>query len=416
MARPLCCNGRDDLPRDAGCATRSATGSRRGDRGVVTVVGTASPWLDVPGLEVAMRFHPFGGGTELGGDFYDLVHLGQPGAPDGCWAVVIGEARGRGPETAAVAESARLAVRASAVSERSPAGMLRSLNDVLLESNRRQPGLDGSRGDPIDPSFCTAAIAVIELVDRTAQITLATAGHPPPLVLRRHGAVEVVASEGTLLGILTEPAVEDQTLVLGPGDTLVLYTDGITERHAESQLFDEDELLAVVARCAGFTADVLAERIETAARAFVDEVPRDDLTIGVVRVPEAMATATLVSADLPADVTAPGRARRIVAASLATRGLEELLEPAVLLASEVVTNAVVHGGGHARLGVEHDRRRIRVSVRDASNARPRRLDLGLEATSGRGVQLLDQLATRWGVDLHLPRGKTVWFELDAPET
>ncbi|MGE0795980.1 MAG: ATP-binding protein, partial [Acidimicrobiia bacterium] len=81
--------------------------------------------------------------------------------------------------------------------------------------------------------------------------------------------------------------------------------------------------------------------------------------------------------------------------------------------SEVVTNAVVHGGGHARIEVEHDLGRVRVSVSDVSDTPPRRLDLGVDATSGRGVMLLDQLAARWGVDVAPHRGKTVWFELDA---
>jgi anti-sigma regulatory factor (Ser/Thr protein kinase) len=370
------------------------------------------PWLDVPGLEVVLRFHPLAAGTEPGGDFSDIVDLGPPESPAGSWVVVVGEIRGRGSETAALAEAARRALRRAATEETSPAEMLRSLNDFLLAADRQRLAAAGA-GEPDDPTYCTAVVAVVAPAEGTAQITLAGAGHPPPLVLRQHGAVEVLSTGGILLGVLADPDVEDHRFVLGPGDALVLYTDGITERHADSQLFDEEELTAVVSRCAGFTADVLAERIETAARAFVDEIPRDDLTIGVIRVPEAMATATSVSADLPADVTAPGRARRIVAASLAAHGFDDLVEPAVLLASEVVTNAVVHGGGHARLGVEHDHRRIRVTVSDASSARPRRLDLGLDATSGRGVQLLDQLATRWGVDIHPARGKTVWFELEA---
>ncbi len=169
----------------------------------------------------------------------------------------------------------------------------------------------------------------------------------------------------------------------------------------------------MLARCTGFTADVLAERIETAARAYVEDAPRDDLAIVAVRVPEAMATATLVSADLPTDVTAPGRARRIVAASLTGRGLDDLIEPAVLLTSEVVTNAVQHGGGHARIAVEHEPQGIRVSVSDVGEGVPQVLDLGLDATSGRGMHLLEQLADRWGVESHAS-GKTVWFELDGP--
>jgi anti-sigma regulatory factor (Ser/Thr protein kinase) len=218
--------------------------------------------------------------------------------------------------------------------------------------------------------------------------------------------------------VLPDPFVADRQLELGRGDALVLYTDGVTEAHTRSagdhrRPFDQEALVAVLARCTGFTADVLAERIETAARGHVEDAPRDDLAIIALRVPESMGTAAVVSADLPSDSTAPGRARRIVTASLAGRGLDDLVEPAVLLTSEIVTNAVQHGGGHARIVVEHDDDGLRVSVSDASDRMPRRLELGIDATSGRGIHLLDQLADRWGVEPHTTRGKTVWFELDT---
>ncbi|MGD9796722.1 MAG: SpoIIE family protein phosphatase [Acidimicrobiia bacterium] len=383
----------------------------------------AGSGLEVPGLEAVVRFHALGGGAlggralgggalgggAHGGDFYDIVRLGRPGTADGRWAVVLGDVRGDDEETAAVATTARDAIRGEALGQRSPAVMLRSLNELLL-------GLGGEHGGEDDdgrtPRRCSAVVAVVEPIEGAARVSIAVAGHPAPLVLRRHGAVEVVRAAGPVLGVDEHPALDDTELLLGRGDSLVLYTAGLTGRRGGGR-FDEEELRAVLARCTGFTAAVLAERIETAARAFVEDAPTDNLVVAVARVPEEVATATLLTADLPSDATAPGRARRIVTASLAAHGLDDLLEPAVLLASEVVTNAGVHGGGHARIEVEHDLGRVRVSVSDVSDTPPRRLDLGVDATSGRGVMLLDQLAARWGVDVAPHRGKTVWFELDA---
>jgi anti-sigma regulatory factor (Ser/Thr protein kinase) len=369
-----------------------------------------APGVGPPGLEVGVRIHLMGGESP-GGDFHDVVRLNAVGGPDGPWAVIVGEVRGRGPDAAETAELACAIARDAVQHGSAPAAALRSLNERLLERS-------GVRGEELDPSFCTAIVASIEPVPGGAHVRLAVGGHPRPLVLRRDGRVEQVRSHGTLLGVLPDPFVTDQRLELGRGDALVLYTDGVTEEPGRSagghrRPFDQEALVAILARCTGFTADVLAERIETAARAHVEDAPRDDLAIVAIRVPESMGTATLVSADLPSDATAPGRARRIVTASLTGRGLDDLVEPAVLLTSEVVTNAVQHGGGHARIAVEHDHEGLRISVSDASTHLPHRLELGVDATSGRGIHLLDELADRWGVELHPGGGKTVWFELDV---
>ncbi|MCU1373202.1 MAG: putative anti-sigma regulatory factor, serine/threonine protein kinase, partial [Actinomycetia bacterium] len=185
---------------------------------------------------------------------------------------------------------------------------------------------------------------------------------------------------------------------------------GVTERHAGDRFFDEEGLASVLSRCTGFTAAVLAERIETASRAYVEDAPRDDLAIVVVRAPERVATGTAASTDLPLDVSAPTLARRFVVAAFATLGLGGLSEVAALLASELVTNALVHGAAPVRIHVEGGDGHARVSVSDGSPAEPQVLSPDTERTGGRGMFLVDTLAADWGVQ-PTPTGKSVWFEL-----
>ncbi len=182
--------------------------------------------FEVSGLELGVRIHTMRG-DDAGGDFHDLVRQGGGNEAHGRWTIVVGEVRGRGADAAARASTAGDAIRREALRGAAPAAILRSLNELLLETSRR-------RGEELDPSFCTAVVASVEPTAGGARVTLAVGGHPPPLVLRRDGRVEEVGAHGTLLGVLPDPFVADQRLLLGRGDALVLYTDGITEAHARA--------------------------------------------------------------------------------------------------------------------------------------------------------------------------------------
>ena len=357
----------------------------------------------VPGLEVATRFFAVGAGIDVGGDFYDVFRMGTATAPADRWAVVIGDVRGKGTAAASISGAARHAIRVAALHEESPATILCHLNDLLLAM---------ADEDELDPRFCTAVVAVVEPTDAGARIVLAIGGHPPPLVLRADGTTEAIEAPGSLIGVVADLDVEDVTLELATGDALVLYTDGVTERHAGDRFFDEDGLASVLSRCTGFTAPVLAERIETASRAYVEDAPRDDLAVVVVRAPERPATATTASADLPADVAAPTLGRRFVEAALATLGLDGHAEIAALLASELVTNALVHSTGPYRIYVEPQADAVRIAVTDGSDEEPAVLAPDTERPSGRGMYLIEALAARWGVQ-PTTGGKAVWFELDT---
>jgi anti-sigma regulatory factor (Ser/Thr protein kinase) len=337
----------------------------------------------------------------VGGDFYDVFRMGTSSEPQDRWAVVIGDVRGKGPEAASISGAARHAIRAAALHETSPCAMLHLLNELLLVMTA-----DGDH----EPRFCTAVVAVVEPNPTGARIVLSVGGHPPPMVLRAGGQTEVVTVGGSLIGVLPDPELQDTVVDLAAGDALVLYTDGVTERHAGDRFFDEDGLASVLSRCSGFTASVLAERIETASRAYVEDAPRDDLAVVVVRAPERVATATAASTDLPADSTAPTLGRRFVLAALAALGLGEQADIAALLASELVTNALLHASAPFRIHVEGAHGQVRVSVSDGSPVGPHVLQPDHERTRGRGMYLVDTLATAWGVQ-PAPGGKSVWFEL-----
>jgi anti-sigma regulatory factor (Ser/Thr protein kinase) len=329
--------------------------------------------------------------------------LGRLGSSARMWAVAIGDVRGKGVEAAALTGAARHTLRSIALLEASPAAMLDHLNQVLLQN----PVPEG-RDD--EPRFCTAAVASLGVRDGGGDVCLAVAGHPLPFVLRADGSTSQVGRPGSLLGVVPSLGVSDVRLRLEPGDALVLFTDGVTERHAGSRFFDEQALAAVLSRCVGFTASTLAERIETASRAFVEDQLRDDLALLVVRVPERAAASTSTTIDLPADTSSPRRARRFVRAALDALGAGSFAENAELLASELVTNAVVHGRSTVRVGMVLSDRTLRVSVSDSDTNPPTVRRAGASDEHGRGMYLVEVLSRRWGVDT-TARGKSVWFEL-----
>jgi PAS domain S-box-containing protein len=356
----------------------------------------------IPGLELATRFFAVGEGIDVGGDFYDVFRMGTASAPTDRWAVVIGDVRGKGPAAANISGAARHAIRAASLHDGSPASILRQVNELLLVT----------ADDDLEPRFCTAIVAAVRPTEAGASVTLAVGGHPAPVLLRADGRTETVTAFGTVLGVLDQLELEEVELALQPGDALVLYTDGVTERHAGGRFFDDDALASVLSRCTGFTAPVLAERIETASRAFLEDVPRDDLAVVVVRVPEPVASASAASTDLPNDVSASLLGRHFVVAALSALGLDEHAETATLLASELVTNALLHADGPYRIGVESGEGVLRIGVTDATTDGPQIGEASDEATSGRGIRLVDSLTSRWGVHLN-EGGKTVWFELET---
>jgi serine phosphatase RsbU (regulator of sigma subunit) len=220
----------------------------------------------IPGLETAARFHATGEGTEVGGDFYDLFQT-----PPGGWTVLVGDVCGKGPDAAAVTALARYTLRAAAMRDHHPARSLRTLNDALLRQRD-------------DRRFCTVAYAYLEPGSDGTQVGMSSGGHPLPLILRADGGVEPLGVFGTLLGVIPDPKLEESTTHLGHGDSIVFYTDGVTDARVPGGFFGEERLTELVASCAGMPADGIAASIESAALDLQVGEPQDDIAVVVLRV------------------------------------------------------------------------------------------------------------------------------------
>lgn len=220
----------------------------------------------LPGLELAVRYRPLGDAAEVGGDFYDVFETG-----DGEWALALGDVSGKGIEAAVLNGMARNTIRAIALRERDPVAMLDFLNGAILRHG------DGER-------FCTAVLATLRPAGDGWALTLASAGHPAPLVVRTDGALEIVPVRGDLLGLFADVTHERAEVRLAPGDAIVFHTDGITEARRGSELFGDDRLRTALTDARGRDADALADHLEAVVADFAHGIPHDDEAVLVLRV------------------------------------------------------------------------------------------------------------------------------------
>lgn len=221
----------------------------------------------VPGLDVGGCYRPAGDGTEVGGDFYDIFDTGR-----GTWGAVLGDVCGKGAAAAAATALARYTIRAAAAATPSPATALRAAHEALV------------RHDP--ERFCTAVLMTVA-VDAGALLTVASAGHPLPLLRGADGAVETVGEAGSILGMLSEHDTSDVTVPLRPGDAVLLYTDGIVEARRNKEFFGEGRLRDVLAHSVGADAQSIADQVVAAAVDFQSGVTRDDIAVIVVAAAES---------------------------------------------------------------------------------------------------------------------------------
>ena len=349
----------------------------------------------IPGVEAAAHFQAAGEPYLVGGDFYDVFQ-----ARDGSWAVAVGDVCGKGAEAAAVTGLARYTMRAASTRESAPSRVLAALNDAVLR--QRAPG-----------EFCTVAYVRLELTGSSgARLAFATGGHPLPLVLRAAGSVEQLGTPGVVVGLEREASFDDHPAELGPGDALVLYTDGLTDAYAPGRFVSVDELTAVLESCSGREAREIAQGIRTEVLDDGGREPRDDIAILVLRL-EPPVRGRDVVARIPCEPEAASRARDAI------RELEPALERTLtsnlrLLVSELVTNSVRHAG--LQPGTPLELRavllldRVRVEVADPGGGfEPLPRTAGSDLASGWGLYLVEQLADRWGVEAE--DETRVWFEI-----
>jgi PAS domain S-box-containing protein len=237
----------------------------------------------VPGLQLGARYSPAGEGVEVGGDFYDAFSV------DGRCLLVVGDVRGKGVDAAAVTGMARHTIRSIAMSEGRPSAILSHLNRVLLAAEAERTlallALSEQLWQLTEPRFCTVAVVAVEATPAGARVVVCSGGHPLPLLARAEGTVETVGRPGDLVGAVADIELHDVEAWLGPGDALVCFTDGITERHEGKRFFDDRGIAEALSATLGQSAGSIATQVERAARGFVEGPPHDDMAVLVVRVP-----------------------------------------------------------------------------------------------------------------------------------
>jgi serine phosphatase RsbU (regulator of sigma subunit) len=202
----------------------------------------------IPQIDVAARYRAADDRARVGGDFYDVFRSG-----DHRWSAVLGDVCGCGPAAAAITGIARYSIRALCP-DLAPAEALERLNSAL--------------GQHADARFVTVVLGdVVETSTGDVEVTIANAGHPPPVLLRDDGSVTLLEEpHGALLGVFPHSGVVDVGVTLDPGDALILYTDGVIEaRDKDGEMFGFDRLVALAATSSGRSAEGIARRVELAA-------------------------------------------------------------------------------------------------------------------------------------------------------
>jgi phosphoserine phosphatase RsbU/P len=227
----------------------------------------------IAGLDVAARYLRGGRGADVLGDFYDVFHSVRDS-----WGVVVGDVAGKGPQAAKTTALARYTLRAAAARSGTPSVNLTTLNAALLE------------WFTLDTQFLTAVYATIRPHALGFGVRVACGGHDPALIRRADGTVKPLGLPGLILGCLPDPGLRDQRTLLRAGDSLVMYTDGVTEarRPADRDLFGSERLRALVAGAPVASAAELAARVESAVLDFSGRRITDDTAILVVHVPPAL--------------------------------------------------------------------------------------------------------------------------------
>jgi PAS domain S-box-containing protein len=412
------------------------------------------PFVD--GLEVAYKYvpakpletHGQGIQTQVGGDWYDIIPLSA-----GRVGIVIGDVEGRGARAAAVMGQLRAALRAFAQDDKSPAEILRRLDDWVRSLGPAAAEEHGFAA--ADPPTVSCTYLVYDAWSRT--LSFSNAGHVPPLIVRGHDVSQLeILDRGVLLGVRGKgvpglPTYREENRYLAPGSTLVFYTDGLIDRRQRADgngHYSDAEVQQMLRQAVRGAADGTVEQVAEAAETAVPGEIDDDMAVVVVRT----SSVDLASweGQFPAEPIRVSEARRLAHDTFTSWGMDiEQADLTCLLVSEVVTNVVLHaaasptprhelvleGAGAGPLGIIGDwelapfedgmsspvgkdftlrlrrgHEAVWVEVFDADLRLPRIRSAGESDEGGRGLYLVDQIASRWG-SRPTKDGKAVWFEM-----
>ncbi|MFF0506622.1 SpoIIE family protein phosphatase [Streptomyces fimicarius] len=352
----------------------------------------------VPGAQVAVRYRSARLGRDIGGDWYDLIPL-----PGGRVGAVIGDVQGHDTHAAAVMGQLRIVLRAYAAEGHSPATVMARASVFLHE-------LDTDR-------FATCTYAEVDLTTGVVQVV--RAGHVDPLVRDVDGSCRRMPSDGGLpLGLSAEFGRLEypvSTVELDPGQTMILFTDGLVELPG-SDLDEGMQLLTTLVTNGPHDLQKLADQL---CDAVDGRGGQDDVAVLLLRRRAAHAPqpgGRLQQHVAQNDPEALSSSRHMIRAAVRAWGAKDRADEIELAADELITNALMHTDGGAIVTIRvlaGTERRLRVDVEDRSSALPRRRDAGESGVSGRGLMLVDRLADVWGVESR-GSGKCVWCEFLIP--
>ncbi|MFC5802567.1 SpoIIE family protein phosphatase [Streptomyces formicae] len=343
------------------------------------------------GVRLASRYLPAAETARVGGDWYDAIPL-----PGSRVALVVGDVMGHSMTSAAIMGQLRTTAQTLAGLDLPPQEVLHHLDEQA-----QRLGTD---------RMATCMYAVYDPVSH--RITIANAGHPPPILLHLGGRAEVLrVPPGAPIGVggVDFEAVE---LDAPAGATLLLYTDGLVESRLRDVWTGIEQLRERLAATAQLTGPDHSPPLEALCDDVLDMLGPgdrdDDIALLAARF-DGIAPSDVAYWFLEPEEQAPGRARRLARRALARWGLEELSDSVELLVSEVVTNAVRYAERPVTLRLLRTDV-LRCEVGDDSPQLPRQRRARDTDEGGRGLFLVNRLARRWGAT-RLSTGKVVWFEL-----
>ncbi|MFR9795327.1 SpoIIE family protein phosphatase [Streptomyces sp. MS06] len=343
------------------------------------------------GVRLASRYLPAAETARVGGDWYDAIPL-----PGSRVALVVGDVMGHSMTSAAIMGQLRTTAQTLAGLDLPPQEVLHHLDEQA-----QRLGTD---------RMATCMYAVYDPVSH--RITIANAGHPPPVLLHLGGRAEVLrVPPGAPIGVggVDFEAVE---LDAPAGATLLLYTDGLVESRLRDVWTGIEQLREKLAATAQLTGPDHPPPLEALCDEVLDMLGPgdrdDDIALLAARF-DGIAPSDVAYWFLEPEETAPGRARRLARRALARWGLEDLSDSVELLVSEVVTNAVRYASRPVTLRLLRTDV-LRCEVGDDVPQLPRLRQARATDEGGRGLYLVNKMARRWGAT-RLSTGKVVWFEL-----
>ena len=344
------------------------------------------------GVRLASRYLPAAETARVGGDWYDAIPL-----PGSRVALVVGDVMGHSMTSAAIMGQLRTTAQTLAGLDLPPQEVLHHLDEQA-----QRLGTD---------RMATCLYAVYDPVAH--RITIANAGHPPPVLLHMGGHAEVLrVPAGAPIGVggVDFEAVE---LDAPAGATLLLYTDGLVESRLRDVWTGIEQLREKLAATAQLTGPDHPPPLEALCDDVLDMLGPgdrdDDIALLAARF-DGIAPSDVAYWHLDPEDAAPGRARRLARGALSGWGMEELTDSVELLVSEIVTNAVRYASRPVTLRLLRTDV-LRCEVGDDVPQLPRLRQARATDEDGRGLYLVNRLARRWGAT-RLSTGKVVWFELN----